>query len=72
MGVVMTAEIIDFESKKYTKLAIEFVRLRDINASDAAAFARANVRPKEYKILNKYIQAEISRQRGSEPYTGDK
>jgi len=63
----MTAEIIDLQEWKYTKIAQEFVALREKDPIAAATFARGKVKPEEFKILSKYIEAELSRQRGSEP-----
>jgi len=64
----MTADIVNFNEYKYTKIAEEFVRLRSEDPIKAADYARGKVKPDEFDILSKYIDAEISRQRGSEPY----
>jgi len=67
----MTAEIIDLQEWKYTKIAQEFVALRAKDPIAAATFARGKVKPEEFSILSKFIEAELSRQRGSEPLEED-
>jgi len=63
-----SAEVVDMKSWKYTKIAQEFVSLRKKDPNEAANFAKGKVKPEEFSILSKYIDAEIARQRGGEPY----
>lgn len=59
--------VIDFNEFKYSRIALEFVNIRSKDPNAAAQFAKEKVKPEEFEILSKYIEAELSRQRGSEP-----
>ena len=64
----MSAEIVDLKEWKYRKIAEEFVELRKTDPIAAATFARGKVKSEEFSALSVFIDAELARQRGSEPY----
>lgn len=66
----MTAEIINFEDWKYTKIAKEFVEIRATDPIRAATFARDKVKPADFKTLSKYIELELIRIGEFEPREG--
>ena len=68
----MTAEIVNLEGWKYTKIAKEFVEIRAKDPIAAATFARQKVRPEDFKTLSKYIELELVRVGEFEPREGQK
>jgi len=55
----MTAEIINFEDWKYTKIAKEFIEIRKTDPIGAATFAREKVKAVDFKTLSRYIEQEM-------------
>jgi len=64
----MSAEIIDLQDWKYTKIAKEFIRLRKLSPSEAASYARESVDPKNFSILSRYIEQEMIDNGDMEPH----
>ena len=64
----MTAEIVNFEDWKYTKIAKEFIEIRAKDPIRAAQFARDKVPAKDFKTLSKYIEQELIRIGEFEPH----
>ena len=64
----MTAEIINLQDWKYTKIAKEFIRLREESPSKATAYARESVEPKNFPILSRYIEQEMIANGEMEPH----
>jgi len=66
----MSADIVDMNDYKYTKIAQEFVRLREKNPSEAAQYARDTVDAEQFSILSKYIELELMKNGEYEPHEG--
>ena len=66
----MSAEIINFEDYKYTKIAKEFIEIRKTDPMGAADFAKSKVKAANFKILSKYIELELIRIGEFEPREG--
>jgi len=64
----MTADVVDFNDYKYTRIAKEFVRLRNESPSAAAQYAREQVPAEKFSVLSKYIELELIKIGEFEPH----
>lgn len=64
----MTAEVVDLQDWKYTKIAKKFLELRKESPVSAAAYARKSVEAKHFPILSRYIEQEMISNGEMEPH----
>jgi len=64
----MSADIVDLQDWKYTKIAKKFLELRTDSPAKAAAYARESVEPKNFPTLSRYIEQEMIKNGEMEPH----
>jgi len=58
------SNVVDIKVYKYTKIAKEFVRIREKDPTKASEYAKSVVSKDEYSDLAKYIELELVRREG--------
>lgn len=64
----MSADIVDLDDWKYTRIAKTFVEIRKNSPNEAAQYARETVPPEKFSILSKYIELELIKMGEFEPH----